>query len=78
MSALTRPGTKTLLITVEYAQHQMNGPPFSVSATDVAHLYGSNHTVRLLDRLDILANEARLRSRGVTELHQNCFLLTRQ
>jgi hypothetical protein len=32
----------------------------------------------LLDRLDILANEARLRSRGVTELHQNCFLLTRQ
>jgi thiopurine S-methyltransferase len=78
MSALTRPGTKTLLITVEYAQQQMNGPPFSVSTADVEHLYGSNHTIRLLDRLDILANEARLRSKGVTELHQNCFLLTRQ
>ena len=32
MTALTRPGTQTLLITVEYPQAQMGGPPFSVEA----------------------------------------------
>jgi thiopurine S-methyltransferase len=78
ISALTMPGTKTLLITVEYAQHQMNGPPFSVSAAEVDKRYGGHHAIQLLDRRDILADEARLRARGVTELHENSFLVTRQ
>jgi len=76
MSALTPPGTKTLLITVEYPQHQMSGPPFSVSAADVEDLYGKNHSIQLLERRDILAEEPRFRARGVAEIHQNCFLLT--
>jgi thiopurine S-methyltransferase len=78
LSVLTSPGTKTLLITVEYPQQQMNGPPFSASAADVEQLYGSRHTIQLLDRRDILAGEERLRSRGVTQLHENTFLLMRQ
>jgi thiopurine S-methyltransferase len=76
--ALTQPGTKTLLMTVEYSQQQTNGPPFSVSRSEVESLYGAQHSIRLLERRDILANEARLRARGVTELHENCFLLTRR
>jgi thiopurine S-methyltransferase len=75
---LTQPGTQTLLITVEYPQRQMNGPPFSVGSADVEKLYGDHHSIRLLERRDILDNEPRLRSRGVTELHENSFLLTRQ
>ncbi len=31
LSSLTRPGTQTLLITMEYPQAQMQGPPFSVN-----------------------------------------------
>ena len=75
--ALTQPGTKSLLMTIEYSQQQTNGPPFSVSRAEVQNLYGPRHSIRLLERRDILANEARLRARGVTELHENCFLLTR-
>ena len=78
LAQLTERGTKTLLITLEYPQQQMDGPPFSVSAADVENLYGSHHTIRLLSRRDILGNEPRLRSRGVSELYENCFLLTRQ
>jgi thiopurine S-methyltransferase len=77
LTALTSPGTKTLLITVEYPQVQMNGPPFSVSADDVGRLYARHHEIRLLGRHDILANEARLRARGLTELHAACYQLTR-
>jgi thiopurine S-methyltransferase len=77
MTELTSRGTQTLLTTLEYAQVQMAGPPFSVDAEDVERLYGQNHSIRELGRHDILANEARLRSRGVTQLHEACYRLTR-
>jgi thiopurine S-methyltransferase len=77
ISALTRPGTQTLLVTLEYAQTQMKGPPFSVTAADVEHLYARNHAIQELSKHDILATEPRLRSRGVTQLHEVCYRLTR-
>lgn len=75
--ALTGPGTQTLLITMEYPQAQMSGPPFCVSAEDVRRLYARNHAIQELCRQDILAGEPRLRSRGVTQLHEVCYRLTR-
>jgi len=77
MNALTNPGTQTLLVTMEYAQQEMKGPPFSVDAEEVHRLYARHHEIRPLARQDILANEPRLRSRGVTQLHEACYLLTR-
>jgi thiopurine S-methyltransferase len=76
-TALTSPGTQTLLITMEYPQAQMSGPPFSVRGDDVERLYARNHSIQRLSRHDILANEPRLRSRGLTELHEVCYRLTR-
>ena len=77
MTALTNSGTQTLLVAMEYPQEQMNGPPFSVGADEVDRLYSRNHEIRALSRQDILANEPRLRSRGVTRLHEACYRLTR-
>ena len=76
-ATLTLPGTQTLLITLEYPQPQMPGPPFSVSADDVERLYSDNHSIRELSKDDILASEPRLRSRGLTQLHEVCYRLTR-
>jgi thiopurine S-methyltransferase len=78
ISALTAPGTRTLLITLEYPQAQMSGPPFSVTADDVGRLYGRQHAIEQLSRDDILASEPRLRSRGLEELHEISFHLSRQ
>jgi thiopurine S-methyltransferase len=77
VTALTNAGTQTLLITMEYRQDEMAGPPFSVSADEVERLYGCHHAIQRLSRQDVLANEPRLRSRGVTELHEVCYWLTR-
>jgi len=77
ITELTSPGTQTLLVAMEYPQEQMNGPPFSVDADEVGRLYARNHEIRPLSRQDILANEPRLRSRGVTQLHEACYRLTR-
>ncbi len=77
MAALTNPATQTLLVTLEYPQEQMSGPPFSVGAAEVARLYAPTHDVRQLSKNDVLANEARLRARGVRQLHEVCYRLTR-
>jgi thiopurine S-methyltransferase len=77
LTALTSHGARTLLITMEYPQAQMSGPPFSVTTDEVERLYGGDHSIQLLARSDILASEARLRARGVTELHEVCYRLTR-
>ncbi len=77
VAALSKPGTQTLLIAMEYPQAQMPGPPFSVSAEDIDRLYSGSHAIQQLSRQDILANEPRLRSRGLTQLHEVCYRLTR-
>jgi thiopurine S-methyltransferase len=77
LTSLTVPGTPTLLITLEYRQDQMAGPPFSVGTDDVERLYSGNHAIHELGRHDVLASEPRLRSRGVTQLHEVCYRLTR-
>ena len=78
LAALTTSGTQTLLVTMEYLQSQMEGPPFSVDADVVDALYAATHTIQLLSREDVLANEPRLRSRGLTRLHEVCYRLTRR
>ena len=77
LAKLTRPGTEMLLVTLEYLQTQTAGPPFSVPTQEVVELYESNYMIRELSRQDVLANEPRMRSRGVTELHEVCYRLTR-
>jgi thiopurine S-methyltransferase len=77
MTELTNPGTQTLLVTLEYPQEQMKGPPFSVAADEVDRLYAQHHEIRPLSRQDVLAIEPRLRSRGVMQLHEVCYRLTR-
>jgi thiopurine S-methyltransferase len=77
ITALTMPGTQILLIAMEYPQSQMQGPPFSVTADDVDRLYSDRYAIQELSKHDILASEPRLRSRGVTQLHEVCWRLTR-
>jgi thiopurine S-methyltransferase len=78
MTALTTPGAKTLLIVVDFPQAQMQGPPFSVTEHDVDGLYSREHSIEKLAQRDILDIEPRLRARGLTELREVCYRLTRK
>jgi thiopurine S-methyltransferase len=64
-----------LLITLDYEQTQMDGPPFSVPADEVQRLYGSHSTATLIDRRDILDKEPKFQSRGVAQLDSLVFCL---
>jgi thiopurine S-methyltransferase len=71
-------GCRALLITLEYAQHEMEGPPFSVLEAEVRELYGRDWNVHMLDRRDDLAREPRLAAQGVSTLETAVYRLSRK
>ena len=70
-------GAPQLLITLDYSQNQMSGPPFSVSHEEVVRLYGSTYSGLSAphESVDILPIEARFAERGLTALYENVYLL---
>ena len=77
LTALNPPGSRMLLIALEYPQHQAAGPPFSVPQEEVNSLYESAYSVEMLSREDNLNQEPRMRAKGVTEMTQVCYRLHR-
>lgn len=67
---------QTLLITLEYDQQEMGGPPFSVQEAEVAALYGDTYQVDRLLTLNALDDEPGFRQRGLTRLAEKVYLLT--
>lgn len=59
-----------LLITLEYPQPEMAGPPFSVMAEEVRTLFAGRARVKELERAEILAHEPRFRERGLSGLEE--------
>lgn len=75
MRAVLPPGARTLLITFDYDQDQMPGPPFSVSHEEVHTLFGEGFEVELLDTRDLL--DEQFRARGLTRMRESAFALRR-
>ena len=74
---LSRP-VSMLLVTLEYDQQQMNGPPFSVEEGEVRELFEANWSVQLLHVEDVLATESKFRERGLSRLAEKIYLLERR
>lgn len=68
--------TQILLITFDYPQAEMQGPPFAVTASEVEALYGKYAEVRLLAQEDVLAQNPRFQQRGMSRMQENVFMLT--
>lgn len=69
-------GTPILLVTLEYAQHEMKGPPFSVLEDEVHSLFGHAFEIEPLSSREILDEEPHFRKKGLTRLTEKVFLLT--
>ena len=59
-----------LLITLEYPQPEMQGPPFSVTEQTLTALFSDTHQIDLLERHDALEENESLSRRGLTCLHE--------
>lgn len=70
-------GSAVLLVTMEYPQQEMTGPPFSVHSTEVYELYQDSFKIEQLEEIDILADNPHFRDRGLTSLLEKSYLMTK-
>lgn len=67
---------ETLLVTLEYPQQEMDGPPFSVSRQAVNDLFGGWRDVACLHSESILENLPRFQEKGLTSLTETVYRLS--
>ena len=78
LTALSQPGTRTLLVTMEYDQTKMKGPPHAVPESEVRALYGADHEIELLARDTRIDDGPKFAQRGVDAIAEAYYLLTRR
>lgn len=66
----------SLLLTLEYSQKEMKGPPFSVSEEEIETLFGVNKKVTLLHKKGILKDFPRFMELGLTSLYEKVYFLS--
>jgi len=71
LMSFLEPGGRILLITLEYDQNQMTGPPFSVPADEIERLYAPYGVLELLETSDIL--DERFRKIGLDGMLERVF-----
>jgi thiopurine S-methyltransferase len=62
-------GARALLITLDYPQDEMAGPPFSVDTAEVRRLFADRWSIERLERRDVLDAQPSFVAAGVTSLH---------
>ena len=75
LSALC-PKAKQILMTLDYDQTQMAGPPFSVSVDEVNDHYSATYEIDIKHQQDIIEKEPRFKQRGLSAFYQRLYCLT--
>jgi thiopurine S-methyltransferase len=66
-----------LLVTMEYHQAEMDGPPFAVAEAEVHTLFADSWSIERVYEQDVLASEPKFRQRGLSRLSEKIFVLQR-
>ena len=72
------PGTRALVVDLEYPQAEKDGPPFSVGADEIHTLFGERWDIDLLERREILDGQPAFREEGVTALHTSAWRMLKR
>jgi thiopurine S-methyltransferase len=78
LSRILPPQAVILLITIDYPEGEIIGPPFPVTDDEVRGLFGSAFEIKILEARDGLAASDNLKKRGVTRLQETASLLRRR
>ncbi len=69
--------TDIFLITLDYNQSLMSGPPFSVMHNEVVSLFQKNFNIKLLNESDVLEEHQKFKERGLDYLTERVYKLSR-
>ena len=75
MLSILPKATGQLLITLNYDQTQMQGPPFSVSTAELSRYYASEYSLNILEQNNILDERPRWREQGLIALVETVYTL---
>ncbi|HCJ30987.1 MAG TPA: thiopurine S-methyltransferase [Pseudomonas sp.] len=75
LANILAPSCQGLLITLDYEQEQMSGPPFAVSDAEVRQSLSSRWEIELLERANVLDGNWKFLQRGLTRLEESCYRL---
>lgn len=78
LERILKEGCKGLLITLDYDQSQMNGPPFAVTDPEVQQLFGADWQLRIGYEKDILGESWKFLKGGVTRLDERVYQLSKR
>jgi thiopurine S-methyltransferase len=67
-----------LLITLDYNQSEMNGPPFAVATDEVTRHYGQAFQVDTLRQTEIVDESQRWRAKGLSSLVESVYQLRKK
>lgn len=76
--ARLRAGSRGLLITLEYPQHEMEGPPFSVDSAEAHRLLDPHWVISELERRNIFGDDPSFAERGATAMHTGVYAARRK
>jgi len=75
LRAILPGGMNVLLVTMDYPQDQMEGPPFAVTEQEVATLYQDYFKIEQAGAEDILAANPRFQEQGLSQLLEKVYVL---
>ena len=78
LQQILSPTVQGLLITLDYDQAQMSGPPFAVDDDEVQRLLGGAWQVRMLEEQDVLGESWKFLQAGVTRLEERVYRVSGQ
>jgi len=70
--------TPGLLVTLDYAQEEMDGPPFAVSADEVNMLYQDDFLIEPLSQIDVLSAHPQFQENGLSSLTEAVYRMHRR
>ena len=75
LAELLPSSTQALLVTLDYDQAQMEGPPFAVNEGEVQRLLAKRWQIELLECCDVLGENWRFLQRGLNRLDEQVYRL---
>ena len=73
MAGILPSNCRGLLITLDYPQEQMPGPPFAIPEAEVQRLLQANYRIELLEQQDVLKHNQRFSEAGLTRLIESVY-----
>lgn len=77
LSTILPADCQQLLVTLDYDQQQMDGPPFAVAEAEVKALYAPSWQVEQLEAKEVLERNPKMRERGLQRLEERFYRLRR-